>query len=244
MIIVAPTGLYKSILPKNSESGNITYTVSSQDPPRTNVTVLQLPVVEEFKPAPDEIFDEDTRRSVFGEQILTLSQGSRSNPGSNSKTFEVGEILNFEDNPPIEEINTLRAPDDIEIRHDTNLLDLEGIGLSEEEIFDLELLSQQKLRSLQQLYSDKRTDISDLDAEIGENQKKINETNKTIKAVRELFDIPDSVLEFDNDIFTKLNASLIELEEDRDQLIADRNASGTELEDLQKSIVRVSELVR
>lgn len=244
MIIRFPTGLYKSVLPAGKESGNITYTISTQDPPKTNVRITQIPPGEEFQPAPDKIFDDATRREQFGDLIYTIANNSRSLPGSNIKQFELGEILAFEENPPQQEVQSLRSPDSIEIRHDTNVLDLSSLGLTDEEIVVLVAGSEEKQAELEQEFNDKNIEAKNLDTAITENQKKINETNKAIKATREVFDIPEGDLTFDQPIYQKLLETLAKLEVLRVELIIRRNDIVPELREITQAIFRVSELVR
>lgn len=248
MIIRYPTGLYKSILPKDGEVGNVTYTISNNDPPRQFVRLVQLPVFEELQTAPDRLFDDLERREQLGELIYTIATSSRSDPGSNVKLFEVGQVLEFEEEPPIETVNTTYAPSNIDLQHNTNLLDLEGAGLTEEEARVLTVSSQTKIASLEREYLTIQTSIQNLKTNITENQKKINETNKTIRAVREINDIAEDDLEYDEgaigEIYQKLLTSLASLESQRDQLITDVNAKSIEAEEVYKSILRISELVR
>ena len=244
MIIRFPTGLYKSVLPVDGKAGNVTYTISIQDPPKTNVRITQIPPGEELQPAPDKIFDDATRRAQFGELIYTIAENSRSIPGSNTKQFELGEILEFEENPPTQEIQPLESPTSLEIRHDTNVLDLASLGLSNEEIDELVAGSEQKQAELEKEFNSKNTEAKNLDTAITENQKKINETNKAIKATREVFDISAGDLTFDEPIYQKLLATLVEFELQRTELITRRNTIISELKDTSRAILRVSELVR
>jgi hypothetical protein len=244
MIITSPTGLYKSILPQGTESGNITYAISTQDPPRSNVRLIIHPIAEILTPAPDKIFDDNERRAQFGELIFTIAQSSRAMPGSNSKLFELGQALDFENSPPEQEIEPSKSPDNIEIRHNTNMLDLEGLGLTKDEIAQVTLDSEEKQSELEAEFLAIRTEIQNLDTEITENQKKINETNKAINAVREVYDIPIGDLSFDNDIYQKLLAGLTTLTTDREQFIEDRNDANRRLEETHQAVLDVSELVR
>jgi hypothetical protein len=243
MIIRFPTGLYKSILPKNGQAGNITYTISTQDPPSVNVRLTQFPPGEELQPSPEKIFDDRTRREQFGELIYTVAKNSRSTPGSNVKQFELGEILEFEQNPPETTVVPLSSPRALEIRHDTNLIDLASLGLTQSEIDELTVSSEEKQRSLEQEFNLKNSEAKNLETNIVENQKKINETNKALKATREIFDIPDGGSS-DEPIFQKLSTLLDQLSAERDVLISDRNDLVVELKDISKAIVRVSEFVR
>ena len=244
MIIRFPTGLYKPILPTGSQSGNITWTISTEDPPRSPVRLTQIPVAEELEPNPDRIFTDRERRGQFGELVYTIARNSRSNPGSNVKQYELGEDLAFEINPPEQEVLPLESPKELEIQHNTNLLDLESLGLTEDEIASLVEGSEERQVKLESEFNMKNIEARNLETSIVENQKKINETNKAIKATREVFEIPDGDLTNSNEIYQKLLATLADLEIQREQLIADRNAIVQDLKSITESIRRVSELVR
>jgi hypothetical protein len=232
MIITAPTGLYKSLLPKEGETGNITYTISTQAPPRPFVNAIQLPIAERITPNPDKVHDDATRRDQFGELVYSVAQSNKNIAGSNVKAFEVGEILAFENLSPIEEITTVKAPDDIEIRHDTNVLDLESLGLTQEEIDELSSQSQSKQAQLEKDFVAKQNEVKSLKVDISETQKTINENNKALKAVRSLLGIEDN------------ESSKTELQESLDQSIEDHNAAAVEAQEIFIELTRVSELVR
>lgn len=244
MIIRFPTGLYKPVIPTGSQSGNITWLISTEDPPRSPVRLVQLPVAEELEPAPDRIFTDRERRQQFGDLIYTVTKNNRSEPGSNIKQFELGENLEFESNPPELEVLPLQSPSELEIQHNTNMLDLESLGLTEVEIADLTEGSEDKQAELEALFNSKNIEAKNFDTLISENQKKINETNKAIKATREVFDINAGDLTNSNEIYQKLLSKLSDFETEREELILGRNAIVDELKDITESIRRVSELVR
>lgn len=243
MIIVAPTGLYKSILPKENESGNITYTLSAKTPPRPFISVGQLPIIERITPAPEKIFDEETRRDQFGKLVFSVARSNKNIADSTKKAFEVGEILSFENLTPIEEIVTVKAPEDVNIQHNTNLLDLENLGLTEDEIKSLESQSEAKQLELEQRFLDAQNLVKSLQVDIVETQKKINENNKVLKAVRGLLEIEDNETSEDP-IFIKLNDNKNKLEEELESLILERNAAAVNAADIYEDLNRVSELVR
>lgn len=245
MIIKYPTGLYSTILPGEGGSGNVTYTISTQAPPRPEVRVLQLPVAEQLRKLPDEVFTEDQRRAAVGELVFTIVKSSRSLAGSNTKQFEIGETLIFDDDiDQAEPLQIVRVPDTVEIRHDTNLLNLTSIGLSNDEIAILTKESEDKKRALERELSDTRMEIENLKVQITETQKKINETNKAVGAVREIYDIPENDESYENPIYQKLLSTKTELETTRDTLIVEHNSKGLEAEEIYKAIQRISELVR
>lgn len=243
MIIIAPTGLYKSVLPDENESGNITYTLSAKAPPRPFISVGQLPIIERITPAPEKIFDEETRRNQFGELVFSVARSNKNIADSTKKAFEVGEILSFENLTPVEEITTVRAPEDVNIQHNTNLLDLESLGLTEDEIQSLELQSEAKQLELEQRFLDAQNMIKSLAVDIIEVQKKINENNKVLKAVRGLLEIEDNETSEDP-IFTKLANNQSQLQVELEALISERNLAAVEAANIYEDLNRVSELVR
>lgn len=243
MIIRFPTGLYKTVLPQGEESGNVTYTISNQDPPRPTIRTLPLPVLDQITPLPPALFSELDRRTEAGELVFTLLRSGRSNPGSNIKQFEPGQTLEFGDDLG-DPVTGLRLPDSVSIQHNTNILDLEAAGLTVEEVQSLTTDSITKKMSLERELTALKVEVNDLEVSIRENQKKLNETNKAINAVREVFDIPINDLDFDNDIYQKLLVNKTMLESERSTLISDLNAKIVETEETHRSLLRVSELVR
>jgi len=223
MIIRFPTGLYRSILPKGTQAGSVTYIISNQNPPKTEVRAIQIPTFERRKPLPQSLYTPGERRGGFGELIYTLAKANRSKPGSNIKQFEVGEIIEFTDDP-IEEVLFTNAPDSIEIQHNTNILDLDSIGLSPVEIDQLIAESERRKDELEKEFTSLKSELETFNADISENQKKINESNKTIKAVRSIYNIP--------------------VEAERSQLISNRNTKSTEVEEAYNKLISVSQLVR
>ena len=81
-----------------------------------------------------------------------------------------GEILVFEENPPEEEIQTTLTPELIDLIHDTNLLDLNSVGLSDEEIDVLVSQPEAKLAELEKEFLEIKTLIKNLETEIVEHQ--------------------------------------------------------------------------
>jgi hypothetical protein len=245
MIIKFPTGLYESILPGEGDSGNVTYTISTQAPPRPEVRIIQLPVAEQLRPLPEGYYTEDQRRAALGELVFTIVKSSRSLAGSNAKQFEIGETLVFDDEiDQAEVLQVVRVPETVEIRHNTNLLDLGSIGLTDEEIAALTQESEARKRVLEKELSDTRMEIENLKVQITEAQKKINESIKAISAVREIYGIPENDETFNNAIYQKLLATKKDLEITRDNLIVTHNTKGVEAEETYKAIQRISELVR
>lgn len=242
MIINFPTGLYNSVLPSGQQAGNVTYTISSQKPPETSVRAVQLPAIEQTKPLPKPVFDVEERRIGYGELVFTITKGNRTTPGSNIKQFGIGETLEFDD-VETTETNFVRTPDAVEIQHNTNILDLAGAGLSEEEVEEIITQSSRKLRELEKSFAKEKSELESIKTKISENQKKLNENNKALKAVRAIYGILENDLDFENEIYQKLLSGKTDLEQERLNLINQQNDKAAEIEEIYADLLEVSRLV-
>jgi hypothetical protein len=151
MIIRFPTGLYQDAgqLPVDpDDSGNVTFVISNDDPSRSTALTLQLPVAEELRKRDPLIYSDLVRRTAFGELVFTLVEANRNETGTNRKTFAVGELLDFTDEE-IDLPDTKSVPKQIDLQHNTNVLDLEDAGLTEDEIVGLSLASTARKKQLQ-----------------------------------------------------------------------------------------------
>lgn len=231
------------MLPVGTKAGNVTYTISGL-PPTSNVRVVQLPVAEDNRALPASQYTSDSSRNQYGDLVYTLVSGAPSNPGSNIKAFEIGEVLEFEDDFDFSELEPVNAPDKIEIRHNTNILDLKAAGLSDDDIDSLVQDSSHKKSELEQQFSELKSELDDVNIAIAENQKKLNENKKTLRATRVIYGIPENDLNFANDIYQKLLVSKAELEVQRGLIIAERNTKALEIESVYHDLLRVSELVK
>ena len=239
MIITYPTGLYEDVgdIPTTpSQSGNITFTISSQAPTRSSESFLQLPIAEEVRKRSPMIFSELDRRSDQGELVYTVVRGSQVDAGSAVKLFEIGQFLEFADEV-IESVDDTLAPDTIDIMHFTNLLDLEAAGLTTDEIENVLAQAFEKQKELEGLVASLQVGISGLEAAIVETQKSINETNKIINALVELGTTDTSLVE-------RLSINLTTLIQTRSTQIQQVNTKKSELEEAYNSLLKVSELVR
>ena len=238
MIIAYPTGLYQDAgqLPKRPEdAGDVTFVISSEVPTRSTEITLQLPVAEELRPRDGQIYDDKERRVALGELVFTLVESSRSQPGTNKKTFSIGQFLEFDDEDIVLP-DMLGVPKNVDLQHNTNLLDLEDAGLTDDEITQLQDMSVIRKKELESLLVSYRIQTSDKQVAISENQKKLNETRKLIAAVGQL---PDS-----SSILTKLTARETALKTERDTLIDDINTLGVLVTETYNALLKVSELVR
>ena len=243
MIIEFPTALYISELPDEpSDSQSVTFLISSEDPPRPTQALQQFPIAEQLKPLPDKIFTKAQNRSVVGELIFTVSQASRSDTGSSKKQFEVGQILDFE-TEEIPDLSNTEVPSVIELQQNTNILDLEDLGLTEEESNTLVAQSNTTMDELIGEINSIVEQINDNKIRITENQKSINEATKAINATTVILDTQTGGSDLP-EVLQKLIDTRTDLETERDQLIADTNSLNEEVKTKYNELLSVRELVR
>lgn len=242
MIIDFPTALYNSVLPMAADDpGNITYTISSNDPPRATDPTAELPIAEQLRPLPDKIFTRKEFRDALGEFVFSVSEASLTDIGSGKKQFEVGQLLDFGEFADVEGLTVTEVPTPVDLQQNTNILELGDFGLTQEEINSLTDQAESKFNDLIEELNAIRTEINNNEARILENQKSINEVRKTIKAARVVLDVSTGS---SNDIIDKLIESEEELVEERDALITETNELNVLAKAKYQELLDTRELVR
>lgn len=240
MIVSFPTALYESILPKSDDdTNNVTFTISSEDPPRTSTTAFELFRGEELRKLPTRVFNDRERRTTFGDFVFSLSSGSQISTEDGKKSFEVGELLEFGVVEETESISSTEVPDIIDMQQNTNKLDLIGLGLSEEQATLLIQSSEDRFDELVKSIISVQTGIKNVSAMIDSNQKQINEVRKAKDAaVVVLGSITD------NPILVILEQKEQDLLLERNELINSLNQNNVEVKQLFNDLLRVREMVR
>jgi len=242
MIIRYPTGLYKTVLPqKPSDDESVTYTISSTVPPRSIDRFQEIPLAQAIKPRVP-ITDELDRREWYGDLIYTTDDGTQSLTGSVKKSFEVGQILDFDQD--VETAPLPQAPQKTEIRHDTNLLDLRSTGLTEEEISELTTASEQMKQALDRELTQLVTEMANTEIAIQENQKGINETQKTKDAAEVVLVGSLGSGATGSPILDRLDERLVLLNAEKQTLIEDLSSLNTRAQNVRDELLKVSQLVR
>ena len=251
MIINYPTGLYATILPKKPEDGgNVTYTISNQTPPRSNLLFPKVPLglVEKRRFVPT--IDLVERRLSLGNLIFTVSRATGNDVGNNSRQFEIGQILEFEETTGPATDPMLVGPV-TEVRHDLNVLDYEQMGLSDE---DEQIIAEQTLVAQNQL-SDRLNELKRLRANaeqsIKVSQKLMNELNRTIDALRVTLTSGAGTAVTDSTegaliepLLVKLEAKLAVATAERDVAVTDANEYAAESAVVIDQLRTVSVLVK
>jgi hypothetical protein len=244
MIISAPTALYDSQLPKEpDDGGDVIFTISSNDPPRSTSTLFQLLRSEELTSLPPRTISKRERRNRLGELVFTVSIGSQNFVGSGKKSFEVGQLLDFDDVVEEETVSDLLAPNVLELQQNTNKLSLESMGLTEEEADLLVSSAEDQLEEALDRYNNVKTSISNKEAEISTNQKLINETRKAKEAAQTIFTATDDSTA-GNMIVDKLDQKENELLGERVLLIAQLDELNSNANEIYNEILDIREVVR
>ncbi len=245
MIIKYPTGYYSSALPSTpSQAGNITYYISTSEPPRTQLQYPQVPlgIVQKSKSPRD--LDPITRRSQVGELIYTISEGLLTSTATGKRQYEIGQIIEFTEDSGAA-VDPMLVTGKTEVRHDTNLFDLTSMGLNSDEITVIENSTLLALNEITDSLNRVKQLRIDTEIEINSLQKTINELVKTINSLevtrQQTGQTGETVLA---DIIDKLEMKLAEITTSRDEAIVTANTYAAEATDLYGQLLAVGVLVR
>jgi len=242
MIIRFPTGLYRSALPgKPQDDQSVTFLISSSDPPRSVEAFTEVPLAVELQEKPP-ILNELGRRDWYGDLLYTIDQSLQSITGSLKKSFEVGQILGFDQEVSSAALTQSQVRTDI--RHDTNILDLESTGLSDVEIDELVKASERRKQELDQELTFLISQLENTKILIGENQKSINEVQKTISAAEVALMGSAGSSATGSPILDKLEAQLKRLEAGKADLISQLSSIDNQAQIVRDELLDVSQLVR
>jgi len=236
MIIRYPTGLYVDQLPKQpSDEGNVTYTISNNNPSTSQGNFIIYPVAEKLKKRSTKHYNQEERRATMGNLVYTLTSGGVSAVGRSTKLFEVGQVLEFTDEEPsVSGVDSV--PNRVEIQHNTNLLDLEALGLTEAEAIQLQVDSATLKEQLEIQLTDTQNQIADNKSSIVELQKTINEANKALSAIAALGE--------DEDFAAKIRQTKQNAEDEQSTLIVQTNSLEALASTIEDKLLAVSQLVR
>lgn len=240
MIVRFPTGLYSNILPQEpQDGGNVTYTISNNPPPRTNLVFPKIPpgIVDRKRTPRDlEIL---RRREVVGDLAFTISQSRRDAEGSDDKVFETGQILEFSD-APLKSLDPMLVSQKTETQHDTGRINYEPLGVDDEDqqrISDASLVTHKSLADQLNLVRQQRQNAEQI---VVANQKIINDSNRTIEALQVIQNQSPTTDSDVDDLITKLEQKKQEAFTARDQATEAANALAAEATRIQDELRTVS----
>lgn len=236
MIITAPTGLYKPLLPQSpQDSGNITFIISNNSPPRSKEIFLQLPTSELVRREPEPEFNKEEKRVFAGPLIYDVTTASTTIKGSGSRQFEIGELLEFEDFDD-EEVDTYSL-NSINLRQDLKVIDYSLVGLSEEEVEELKINSLIKQNKI-------TNEISDLSSRLKNNNSLILNNQSDINNSQHIYHSIVAVLGEDHPSAKKAKFKMQEYEQFKNELLSDRKELQLSLDNLREELNNVREVVR
>lgn len=236
MIIRYPTGLYSKQIPQDPEdAGNVTFTISNEEPDIAAGNFIIYPIAEKLRKRSSRSYTDEQRRKNLGDLVYTVSTGGNTIEGRSTKLFEIGQILEFTDIE--QESSDLNAVSDkLEIQHNTNVLDLSGLGLSEAEIAIISTNSAAVEKELENQLTALLDQIADTNAMITDTQKTINEANKAISALSVLGNSDDIIKKIED----KRNAAIVE----QSTLMNEKDSLNQQLTQVRDQIYAISQLVR
>jgi hypothetical protein len=239
MIIKFPTALYRPLLPLRPEDvGNITFTISSNDPPRPTATGLPLQLGGSRRPLPPRPSSPEDRRVKLGDFIFTVAEGTQVEVNDGKKLYEVGQYLEFDNNAPDSEILDQLFPDVVDLQHNTNYLDYAAAGLTQEEVDSLTTQARKAFNDAIEDLNNLRSDINSLKARIKDSQAQQNEIRKIKTSALLVFTGSDQ------SIVAKLNLKEEELVIQENQLIEMLNSTITLATAKYNQIIGLKEVVR
>lgn len=182
MILRFPTGLYSKIIPKiPSDSGNVTFTISNQDPPRSSLLFPKISRgIAEQQYNPIHVSTPNRRRTV-GELIFTVSKAGQAITSSSAMQYEVGQTLEFTDQI-VDSVDPMLVGD-TEIRHNLFSVDYDSLEISAGDQSNIVDESVVVYRLLMTRLNNIKQSRADADAIITQYQKDLNEANRTIGAL-------------------------------------------------------------
>lgn len=203
MRIKYPTAFYSSVIPsKPQQAGDVTFTISSTEPPRPKNASIKIP--EGLAP---KIPRQVIARSNFGELVFTISNANKSVLNNATKPYFVGDVLEFNQTATV--LPVTNAPTSLlEIRHDLNRIDYSALGLSVEEVELLNKESDSAQSELRTNLAIKQKQYDDIISNISNLQIVLNETRKAITATNIIYEQSGS--ESIKEIIVKLEIKLAE----------------------------------
>jgi hypothetical protein len=203
-------------------------------PPNAILTEVQLPAaIERRQRSAIVTTDPD------GQRVYTNTLSSASSIGSAKKQFEVGQILEFNTSSE-STLQPMLVSDALEVRHDTNILDLSSLGISEADIAAIYASADIQFSTLNTQLSVVRQARIDTETDIAENQKNQNETKKAIAALIQLVQSDPSL----QSVLDSLQIKLAEFVFQADVLVAMANEQSNAATDIENKILAVAQMVR
>lgn len=244
MIINYPTGFYdEAINLAPGVASNITFTISSTVPPRSQLLFVKTPVGLSRKQRSPRVYTDQERRAAVSQLAFSISASCGSIVGSGMKQYEVGQVLDFDTQQVIQALDPMLVSGTSDIRHDTNLMDYSAAGIDAVTQAAIELESATAFSELTAQLNDVIEDRKNLEVQSQDTQKLLNEVNKILDGLRGVVEV--------NPTSSTLHAAIVELEAKRvvllaqqESLIVSANEAAALAAEIQVKVNRVAQLVR
>jgi hypothetical protein len=241
VIIKYPTGLYASVLPSGpQDAGDVTFTISSTVPPRSDLLFPKIPPGVSNRPRPQRTITAVTRRNALGQLVYTINQASRSATASSLQVYEVGQVLEFGTFTPSLPLTPFFAGSSSEIRHDTGLLDYTRLGFSSDQQATVQAYGNATYSAQEQLLVAARQNYSNIQVAISENQKTYTEAGKALDALIAMSSVDPVILA----MIADLTARRLSLNSERGTLVNQANQVATVASGLLAQIRSLAQVVR
>lgn len=214
MIIKYPTGLYGNSIPSGTESGNVTFTISNNPPPRSNLLFPKISngIARKKIIKKDEVL---WRRETVSDLVFNISSSRRTFEGSNNRILEIGQILEFNDSIP-KTVDQMLVGDTTTTQHNINRINYQPLGISAEDEDLINSASFVAYKSLQKELNDAVQRRKDAEQSAIEYQKIINDSTRTLDALT-------IIQNQSNTTDTDLDAVILKLKTKRDMAFKDRD---------------------
>jgi chromosome segregation ATPase len=243
MIVASPTGLYKEMFSWESSyeeaQDNITWYVSSNEPPYILGDFATIPVGQKLRSLPDRVHTTKSRRKSLGELIFTTESAGYDDLLSGKFQFETGQTLTLDD---ISDIDTLSIPksQDMSVRHNANVLDISSYVDSQDKLSSVLEEANVQLQALHKELNEYRSSVTNVEHKIQEVQKSINEVNKS----KEAMDILQSQGVDIGTLDTELDAKLTNLQNELTSLESQHSTHISNVNTTRDKIRQLSQVVR
>jgi hypothetical protein len=235
MIIKYPTGLYYNSIPKGTEPGNVTFVISNNPPPRTNLLFPKLPsgIARKRITRKDGI---SWRRETVSDLVFSVSSSTRTVEGSNNKVFEIGQVLEFGDSIS-KTVDPMLIGLVTTTQHDINRINYNSLNVDDADEQAINSASLVAYRSLQTKLNEAIQRRKDAEQLVVEYQKVINDSTRAIEALKIMVDQGDATA---ND----LHVIISKLETRRDDAFRDRDVAIMSANDAAAESVQMSDKLR
>lgn len=182
MILLAATGQYKTLLPKGPEDpASVVYTISAIDPPRTDGPYLKIPDGILYQQKAERLFTSERRRQSLGSLVFTTKVASPVKAKNSSRLIACGQVIDFTD----EELALAVAfsSDTIIAKHNNDYINIESIGLTEDESDEIAVQARIAQRSVLDSIEELQKELHLLEVDINNIQAKINESTKVLNGL-------------------------------------------------------------